>query len=247
MRRLRLILALLMAAIAAASPAAADPATASSARPATPPSGYAYAAADGCPSEPLPLAADLSRRTPREAVYPVCADQMALFAETLAKARSQGRLVLIEFGATWCPWCRTLSGQLEGPAILASPDGQRTLGDDFLVLKIGISTLAKGRRVAIPSGEDVLERVIAHAPPAAKLRAVPFLAVVDPAAPARTVVRNIDDLQRRGDAAGVEPSFDADAIRTFLAAARDHARSGTAAPSEPGWIERKLRRAWQRL
>lgn len=244
MRQLRLILALLIATAAAARPAVADPSTPLSAWPATPPPGYTYAAADGCPLDPLSLTADLARRTPREAIYPVCADQMALFADTLAIARSQGRLVLIEFGATWCPWCRTLSGQLAGSQILASTQDQRTLGDDFLILKIGISTLSKGRRAGIPSGEAVLERVLAHAPPAAKLRALPLLAVVDPAAPARTVVRNIDDLQQPG---GTAPSFDADAIRAFLVAARDHARSGAAAPSEPGWLERKVRRLWQRL
>jgi hypothetical protein len=61
------------------------------------------------------------------------------------------------------------------------------------------------------------------------------------------VVRNIDDLRRTGSAAGAEPAFDADAIRAFLIAARDHARTGAAPPSEPGWLERKFRRLWQRL
>lgn len=246
MRHLLVAQALLLTAVAGIAAASASPSAPPTAWPATPPQGYVYTAADSCPVDPLPLAADLARRTPREAAYPVCADQMALFTEALAQARATGRLVLIEFGATWCPWCRTLSTQLDGPAILGSASGPRTLGDDFLVLKIGISTLAKGRRTAIPSGEAVLERVLAAAPPTAKLRAVPFLAIVDPAAPVRTVVRNIDDLQRPGGSAGAEPSFDADGIRAFLIAARDHARSGGDAPSEPGWLERKLRRLWQR-
>lgn len=251
MRRLRSSIALLLAGLAGVSAAAGNPSatpSAPTAWPATPPPGYAYAAADGCPVEALPLAADLARRTPREAAYPVCADQVTLFVDTLAKARATGRLVLIEFGATWCPWCRTLSSQLAGPEILGSINGSRALSDDILVLKIGISTLVRGRRAAIPSGEVVLERVLAHAPAAARLRAVPFLAVVDPAAPARTVVRNIDDLQQQPDGtADAEPSFDAVAIRAFLIAARDHARSGGVAPEEPSWLQRKLRRLWQRL
>lgn len=253
MRHLLLILTLVLICPVVGSPTAAPGVAPAAAQgttagtwPKAPPD-YAYTPVEGCPADPLPLpmAVALAKRSHRDAAYAVCADQMALFQNALERARSENRLLLVEFGASWCPRCAMLSTQLDGPAILGRSEANRTLGDDFITLKIGLSTMAKGRLTTIPSGEAVLLHVLAQAP-GARIRAIPYLAVIDPARPASTVGRNLDDLQQ-ATADTSEPTFDADALACFLIAARDHARHGSAAPTEPGWIIRKLRQLLQSL
>ena len=78
--------------------------------------------------------------------------------------------------------------------------------------------------------------------PGVKLRAVPFLAVVDPARPTRTVARNLDDLESDANGEHLAPR-----LREFLGAARTSILDGTPAPSEPGWLKTKWTRLWSRL
>jgi thioredoxin 1 len=168
---------------------------------------------------------------PNEARYPICADQIALFSQALDQARRENKLLIVDFGATWCPWCRSL--QAQWPAIDPA--------SAYHVVEIGLSTMHAGRRLDVPSGQAVLTHVLATTN-GVKLRSVPFLAVVDPGDRSRTVARNLDDFEQ--DGAG---RHDARFIRAFISAAHDHIRNGTAAPSEPGWLRAKFNRAWMKL
>jgi thiol-disulfide isomerase/thioredoxin len=171
---------------------------------------------------------------PNEARYPVCADQMAVFTDALADAAQAKKLLIVDFGATWCPWCKSLQVQFKSGA-LADPA-------KFHVVEIATSTTsATGKREAVASGEAVLALVLAQRPEVT-LRAVPFLAVVDPARPTRTVARNLDDLESDANGQHMAPR-----IRDFLAAAAASIEHGTPAPAEPTWLRKKWTRLWNRV
>jgi thiol-disulfide isomerase/thioredoxin len=224
MQRLSLSLALLLV----SGPTLAEPWV-------VPPPSYTYAANIRC-SDPV-----LATLRPNEARYDICADQMALFKQALADARGAKRLLIVDFGATWCPWCRSLQAQWPTPALLGHKTSTLDYGAAFQVVKIGISTLHAGRQVDVASGHAVLDNVLA-ATKGAKLKSVPFLAVIDPDDRTKTVARGLDDFENPGAGAHA-PSL----IRGYLAQAHAHLRNGAAAPTEPGWLRRKVTRLWMRL
>lgn len=171
---------------------------------------------------------DLARR---QTLYRVCDDQRAIFDTAMAQARRDGKLVLVTFGSTWCPSCRSFSTQLE-----QSAGSMASVTNRFTRVEIAISTLSDGRRVPVPTGEEVLQRVLA-ATPGATLRGVPFIAVIDPNDATRGFARNLDDAEVASGGA-----FDIERVAAILAQADAHVRTGASAPDEPGWLRRKLRR-----
>jgi thiol-disulfide isomerase/thioredoxin len=200
-----------------------------------PPSGYGYATIARC-AEPA-----TARLQPNEARYEICTDQMALFKAALEKARTDNRLLIVDFGATWCPWCRSLQAQWRAPALLGHNSGSLDFGKTFQVVEIGISTLQAGRQHDVASGHAVLDQVLA-ATPGTKLKSVPFLAVIDPNDRGKTLGRSLDDFELAN--AG---RHDSASIRAFLSDAHAYMRAGAAAPSEPGWLRKKFSRVWMRL
>lgn len=201
---------------------------------AVPPPGYVFRPASPCLDDPV-RAGRPAR--PGQALYEVCADQMALYAAGLATAEKSGKLLLVTFGATWCPWCATLQKAMPTPEILGRKDDGFDPGATFHHIEIGLSTLDRGKKADIPSGEAVLQLVLARAP-ATKIRAIPFLAVIDPKQPAKVFARNLDDLAK------ADSTHDMSRFRSVLADAHAFTRGTGAPPSEPGWLRRKWLRWW---
>ena len=172
--------------------------------------------------------------------YPVCADQIQLLSTALANARKSNRLVLIELGATWCPSCRGLQQALKEPGLLGPDYASGALSRDMIKLSIGLSAVVGGRMTAIDQGEAILTRLLA-AENGARMRAYPLIALIDPNDSSRIFIRNLDDIILDGSRIPSEP------LARVLTAGRDQIRKGVEAPSEPGWVVRKLSRLWQRL
>jgi thiol-disulfide isomerase/thioredoxin len=194
----------------------------------------AYKPAAGCAETPLDLATDLKARTPREAHYPVCVDQHAVLEAAIAEARAAKKLLLVDFGATWCPWCRELHRQLAASEVRTGAAGERDLGTLFHFTKIGVSTLNQGRQAVIPTGRAAMVGVLRKAPDFKEL-GVPVIVVIDPNDPNRVVPRNIDEIEVPG-----QTRIDPARLRTLLLAVHDSVRTGTPMPSEPGWLTRKI-------
>lgn len=199
-----------------------------------PPPAYAFTAPAVCSTDPA-RAGKPTR--PNHAAYRVCDDQMELFRQALAEAQAGGRLLLVSFGATWCPWCASMQRHLAGNALLAGRAGGVDLATAFHSVEIALSTLDKGQKADVPSGEAVLALVLRQAS-GVKVRTIPFLAVIDPADATRVFARNLDDVATRsGD-------FDIDRVRTVIADSHAVVRGGMPAAGEPGWLVRKWRRFW---
>lgn len=211
MRRCGPVAILIGALVALASPSAADLRL--------PPPGYHFAQAPGC---------ERPSRQPK--IYDDCADQMALFVRARAEAFGAKKQILVVFGANWCPSCRSLKAALATSAFNSRAFKGVPLQDRVHVVEIAISLLHQGRVQAVPSGQAVLDAVLA-ARPDVKQRVIPFIAVVDPVT-GRTAARNLDDLEGTG-------GWNIDAVATVVAAADEETRGGAKAPGEPGWLKRK--------
>lgn len=194
-----------------------------------PPAGYVYRPA------PCPETASPAR------MYKPCEDQMALLAAAMDAARREGKLLLVKLGANWCPSCRSMHAQL-------TPDGKQSvlgsgteLGKSYRVVELAVSLLSGGKRHPVPSGEAVLAMLAGHQT-GFQLRSIPALAIVDPSRNGKVFLRHVDDLTARG-----APTGDPKRLSDMLRAAERHVRHGEAAPSEPGWLWRKLRNLLERF
>ena len=196
-----------------------------------PPADYAFKPASPC-LEDAARAAKPAR--PSDAAYRVCDDQMALLAQGLADAKASGKLLLVKFGATWCPWCATLQKLMPTAEVLGRKGDKLDYGTAFLPLEIGLSTVYKGKKADIPSGEAVLAWTLKRAS-GAKIRAIPFIAVIDPDHPERIWARNLEDVNQ------TDGKVEAPKLRALLVDAHAFHKTGGPAPSEPGWFRLKIR------
>lgn len=93
---------------------------------------------------------------PLAAPYDPDADAEATVEEALSEARRTDRLVLLQFGANWCPDCRQFAALLEDPAVAPMVE------ESFVVAKVDVGNWDRNLDVAERYGNP-----IAHGIPAA--------------------------------------------------------------------------------
>lgn len=166
--------------------------------------------------------------------YRVCDDQMAMVAAGLVEARRQGKLLLVIVGAPWCGYCNVLHTKLPGPELLGHKGEALDYAASFHVVAVAMSAVSKGRRMAVPSGEAVIDAALARARHT-KLRAIPFFIVLNPADENKAYARNLDDIVRRD-----EIGHDWAKVRAVLREAHAYLRHGVTPAEEASWLRRKL-------
>jgi hypothetical protein len=62
----------------------------------------------------FPLSIDPRCRDRKATMFDECGDQSALFATALARAKSEGKVLLVEYGAEWCIWCHVFDAHING-------------------------------------------------------------------------------------------------------------------------------------
>jgi thiol-disulfide isomerase/thioredoxin len=162
------------------------------------PAGYAFA-----PPESCPLAVRL---------YKSCDDQMRMFLDAVARARAERKLLIVVFGADWCPECRSLDELLAGDQVIGRPGLER-----MAVVHIAVSVLAGQRLVDVWSGLHVLKEIAARAGAREKLKGIPYVAVVDPETADRTALFSTAGTALEGDRKGHDPAKIEAALRQALA------------------------------
>lgn len=104
-------------------------------------------------------------------IYKVCSDQNVIFSGSRTSAIAQGKLILITFGFSSCPWCQSMY------RIVHSPEFTHAFSNDLIFLEIG--TYSEGEKV--PSGIQVLKDVLRNAEiQLSVVKGFPFLAVLNP-------------------------------------------------------------------
>ncbi|MFM2423209.1 MAG: Thioredoxin-like [Pseudomonadota bacterium] len=164
------------------------------------PSAYSYKEADGCQGAPQ-----------RPASYPPCIDQMAAFTAAVREAKAQKRVLLVVFGADWCPWCKALDKSLPSADVLEHPD----LKGRIDLKKIALSAIIDGKRVSVPSGQAVLDWILDTSTgdlPAG----IPSFAIVDPSRSGRSIVRETVPFEDNRDGRGHDPAKIRAALLTAL-------------------------------
>jgi thiol:disulfide interchange protein len=68
-------------------------------------------------------------------IYDVHADGAAQVAAALSQAAAEHKLVIVDFGANWCIWCRRLHSTFENDTAVA-----RALRKDFVVVLVDVNT-----------------------------------------------------------------------------------------------------------
>ena len=164
-----------------------------------PPAGYAYRPAAECPFASV--------------VYMACEDQMQRLGEALTKAKADDKLLLVVIGADWCPWCRALEKLLPTDQVLARKDEIFDFPARYAFVNIATSAVVKGKKFPVPSGDAVLDLLMAQAK-AARPRSIPYLVIVDPKS-GTLQHRGSDDLEDPWNKAG---GHDPSKIREVLRA-----------------------------
>jgi thiol-disulfide isomerase/thioredoxin len=104
-------------------------------------------------------------------VYRVCSDQAQTFQAALNSAQEKKKNLLVEFGAEWCAWCHSLHKLFHDPA------QEKNWASMSALFEVG---LYNGREKS-PSGQKVLEQVMAFAGETKEPAGIPILALIDPA------------------------------------------------------------------
>jgi thiol-disulfide isomerase/thioredoxin len=105
-----------------------------------------------------------------EKIYKVCQDQGLLYQEALSRAKEKGKILVVVFGAEWCPWCLSLHKMLSDPKFGGA------FAKKFVLSDIG---LYMGKE-KIESGEGVFNKLKSRAGSGGKLEGIPVLALVNP-------------------------------------------------------------------
>ncbi len=151
-----------------------------------PPPGYAFEPVAPCLEDPVRAAKPLR---PGAAVYEVCEDQMKVLARGIAKAKADGKLLIVTIGATWCPWCAALQREMPGPEFFAHKGDRLDWRATFHHIEVVVSTLHKGRNTIVRSGMAT-EQFLRARSGGVQIKSIPFIVVLDPDQPDRVFARN---------------------------------------------------------
>ncbi len=109
----------------------------------------------------------------RKKVYKVCSNQERSFKQSIYRAKKKNKLILVKFGAEWCPWCQSLH------KIFHSKDFKGKYHKKFELLEVGV--FHYDSKTMVDSGMHILQRLLdKNNLSKDKVEGYPFIAVVNP-------------------------------------------------------------------
>src|SRR5262245_22587998 len=76
----------------------------------------------------------------------------AVVAAALKRAQAEKKAVLIEFGASWCSWCRNFE------AFVKSPDAGPVLASQFVIVNLTVRERDGKQALENPGGSPLMDR-----------------------------------------------------------------------------------------
>ncbi len=157
----------------------------------------------------------------KENIYKTCGDQKAPFAAAVEKAKRENKIIMITFGADWCPWCRSLHAVLSGSEfkkLLAKEKiGDKSLAAQITFANIGVSHRVGDDREAVLSGREIFAQIALDTKSGEqKIDGMPYLVFYDPAK-GKAVFRESGNLEKGDDTVNHDPVKIIAAIKESLA------------------------------
>jgi len=117
----------------------------------------------------LPLSAGAAGCDDAGKIYRVCQDQQGLYRAAAEKAVAEKKLLLVVFGADWCPWCRSLN------TMLSTEELREKMAPGTELVEIGLFQ----EQEKLPSGEAVLDQLAGYSKAKVNRKGIPLLAMVN--------------------------------------------------------------------
>lgn len=76
----------------------------------------------------------------------------ALVSEAVARARAEHKTVLIEFGASWCSWCKRFEAFVTGPDVGAIVQG------NYVIVNLTVRERAEKKALETPGGDALMHQ-----------------------------------------------------------------------------------------
>lgn len=154
------------------------------------------------------------------AIYKTCGDQVAVFTQAVEQAKAENKIILITFGADWCPWCQSLHKTFESEDFKKEwnkkKDKERSLADRITVLRIGVSHLVQNQRQRVPSGYAIFEQVARDtANDDKRINGIPYLVFYNPKKQ-EAVFRDSGNLEKKGKGVAHDPKKILRAVRESI-------------------------------
>lgn len=103
-------------------------------------------------------------------IYRHCADQKKIYEAAMEKAKAEKQMLMLSFGADWCPWCRSVH------TLLVVEKENHQIGGGAIVEEIAVYK----DQDKLASGWEVLEEVAGFSKEKVDKEGIPILAVVNP-------------------------------------------------------------------
>jgi thiol-disulfide isomerase/thioredoxin len=142
-------------------------------------------------------------------IYKTCSDQKAPFAAAVAKAKKENKIMVITFGADWCPWCRSLHSVMTGKefqdALASEKAKDKTLASQLMFANVGVSHKIGDTRESVPNGHEIFAQIATDTKSGEqKINGMPYLVFYNPAS-GKAVFRDSGNLEKAGDGVGHDP------------------------------------------
>jgi hypothetical protein len=193
----------------------------------------------------FPELVDPHCREGKAKIFDECGDQSALFSAALARAKGEGKVLLVEYGAEWCIWCHVFDAHINGEhdrfrytygtpeepearytRTLEEPPGADTSAADSLRAFVAANfVIAHIDSAYAPNGEAVLEAsgASAHFP-----GSIPFVFTVDASGRFAASFHH-ESAEKRRDTDNWYRGYDRAELMRQLTKMRDAARPSPAA------------------
>jgi len=89
-------------------------------------------------------------RAPAQASAGAVTPAKALVAAAVDRARAEGKAVLIEFGASWCVWCRSFD------AFVHAPETRAIVAANYVVVNLTVQERDDKKALENPGGDELM-------------------------------------------------------------------------------------------